>query len=542
MIFASRLLSMGTWAAVVLQATAVPHGPSYFKRQEVDTCGAVGKYTEGASIEKWNQANTDAWLEKWWTVNVDKRKSNVHGFAGAFGQYALGQPGWSCQNNGNDGNCDMPVCDNPKLNSLGNNTEEAYYVLQALNNLHGFFVGLDESFNIPAIVAAMDNDEIVNNFWYDENNWDPTLLKQLLNVLSALVAVVAGAFAAPALALAVAGAVPGLLGSGSALVTGGVNAAGNALSSVDSSDITQSNLGHMMAEAVRSIAGSFVSINNELMYGNGYGKSSADVRTYLKGGSWVNYPGLQKNGARDVMINVMQSMMINSLWRMQRVFILGGGACGDNQGIGSGISAPDDNYICDENGKAWYLYFWQRNTGFLAENKWGWTSRPWGSDRMGEHPRYEAEGGSGPFWKNLKPQDAIKSSLKSWRAAGNNYTPSTFTDRMGEMFTESTKIKSDGVNMEGLWTIPVCDIGKTTQPDWKYGLKKDILHPYGYTEYQRWCGPICEGDPQKTADFYKAANFKDGFDKPFLNRCGHPDSSPVTTWWDYTTGETKDKP
>ncbi|KAJ5836344.1 hypothetical protein N7447_002370 [Penicillium robsamsonii] len=535
MIFTPRLLSMGAWAAVVLQAAAVPHGPSYYKREE-EACGPIAKYTANPSIEKWNQANTDAWLDQWWTVNANNRTTN--GFANAFGQYALGQPGWSCQNNGNDGNCDIPVCGNAQLNSLGNNTEEAYYVLQSLNNLHGFFVGLDESFNIPAIVAAMDNDEIVNNFWYDENNWDPTILKQLLNVLSAVVAVVAGAFAAPALAAAVAAAVPGILGAGSAMVTGGVNAAGNALSSADSSDVTQANLGHMMAEAVRSISGSFINMNNELMYGNGYGSSSADVRTYLKGGSWVHYQGLQKNGAKDVMINVMQSMMINSLWRMQRVFILGGGACGDGQGIGSGISAPDDNYICDENGKAWYLYFWQKQAGIAGDAPRGWISRPWGSDRMGPNPRYEAEGGSGSFWKNLKPQDAIKSSLKSFRAAGNNYTPETFTNRAAELFADSTKIHDEGVNMEGLWTIPVCDIGQTTSPDWKYSLKSSILRTYGWGHHPSWCGPICENDPVKTADFYKAANFKDGNAKLFQFMCGNK-IDPVNTWWDWTTGETK---
>jgi hypothetical protein len=158
----------------------------------------------------------------------------------------------------------------------------------------------------------------------------------------------------------------------------------------------------MMAQAVAAIAGSFIGINNELMYGHGYGPSSDDIRKYLQGGAWVNYPGLQKGQAQDLLISVMQSMMINSLWRMQRVFIIGGGACGDGQGFGSGISPPDDNYIC-EDGRAWYLYFWQKETGSIRKPQ-GWVSRPWGSDRMGQSPRLEQEGGSGPFWKNLKPQ------------------------------------------------------------------------------------------------------------------------------------------
>ncbi|KXG50192.1 uncharacterized protein PGRI_061590 [Penicillium griseofulvum] len=541
MIFASRLLSMSAWAAVVLQATAVPHGPSYFanlRRQLQDPCGPVSQYTENPSVDKWNQADTDAWLDKWWTVNAERRASNPHGFAGAFGQYALGQPGWSCQNNGNDGNCDIPICDNTKLNSLGNNTEEAYYVLQALNNIHGFFVGLEQSFNIPAVVAAMENDEIVNNFWYDENNWDGTLLKQLLNILSTVVAFIAGGLAAPVFTL---GAFPAIAAASSALVTGGVNAGNNALSSIDSTDVTQSNLGHMMAQAVAAIAKSFIGINNELMYGHGYGPSSDDIRKYLQGGAWVNYPGLQKGQAQDLLISVMQSMMINSMWRMQRVFIIGGGACGDGQGFGSGISPPDDNYIC-EDGRAWYLYFWQKEAGSTRKRQ-GWVSRPWGSDRMGPSPRLEQESGSGPFWKKLKPQDAITSSLKSWRAAGNNYTQSTFTDHIGGMLAKDTNIYTEGATMEGLWTIPVCDISKPiADPSWKYSRKEDILHPYGWDERPYWCGPICEGDPDKTVQFYQAANFKDDFDKPFLSGCGNQYINngirASGLWWDWTTGKT----
>ncbi|KAJ5178100.1 uncharacterized protein N7500_000799 [Penicillium coprophilum] len=169
MFSASSLLCMGTWAAVILQATAVPHGPSYKKpRADEDPCGPVAKYTENRTLEKWNKAGTDDWLEKWWTVNAEKRESSSFGFAGAFGQYALGESEWSCQNTGSNTNCDLSPCKQAKLNSLGNNTESAYYVLQSLVNLHGFFLGLEESFNIAAVVSALENDELVTNFWHDE--------------------------------------------------------------------------------------------------------------------------------------------------------------------------------------------------------------------------------------------------------------------------------------------------------------------------------------------------------------------------------------
>ena len=195
-------------------------------------CGPVGEFTKNPTIEKWTKAKTDDWLNDWWTENADKRKSNAHGFAGAFGQYALGQPGWSCQNNGNDANCDIPVCNNPKINALGKSTEETYYVLQALNNLHGFFLGLEQSFNIAAVVAALDNDEIVNNFWHDENAWDPTVLKEILNAIATVLGVAVAGLGAPALSSALEGTlVPAVAGAASGMFSGGVGAANLAISS-----------------------------------------------------------------------------------------------------------------------------------------------------------------------------------------------------------------------------------------------------------------------------------------------------------------------
>ncbi|KAJ5374139.1 hypothetical protein N7517_006145 [Penicillium concentricum] len=538
MFSASALLCIGTWAAVVLQVTAVPHGPLYNKiaRGNNDTCGPVGQYTENRSSKQWNQANTDAWLETWWTENAKTRTSNAGGFAGAFGYYALSQSDWSCQNNGNNDNCGVQVCNNPKINSLGDSTEQAYYVLKALNNLHGFYLGLEESFNIAAVVSALENDEIVNNFWHDENAWDPLVSKEIMNLIVTLVAVGTVGLSAPVLEPLVGTVAPSIAGASSTLLSGGVSAAILATTSLDTTDITQANLGHLMAEAVRNIADSFVTSNNELMFGNGYG--NGDIRDVLKGGAWVNYPGLQKNQARNSMIATMQAMMINSLWRSQRVFIIGGGACHDGQDVGRGTS-DGDNVICDEENRAWYLYYWQKD--ITKMNEWdrpnGWISRPWGSDRMGESPILQ---GSGPFWNNLSPLDAIKSSLKSFKAAGNKYDTATFNKRMAEIVGSGANPYSEGASMEGVWTIPVCDISKTVNnPDYIYARKGDILHPYGYDERPYWCGPICGMDKNMTAEFYKAANFNGDFDRPFLADCAVAKQGTDNNglWWDWTTNE-----
>lgn len=155
------------------------------------------------------------------------------------------------------------------------------------------------------------------------------------------------------------------------------------------------------------ISKAFIEGNNELMLGHGYGKG--DIRTMLRGGSWVNYEGLKKAPAQQAMINIIKSMMINSLWRSQRVFILGGGACHDGQDVGQGTN-DGDNVWCDEENRAWYLYYWQ--SGKVQESMEtterrpnGWISRPWGSDRMGKDPILKKEGSDdGAFWPDLDPQ------------------------------------------------------------------------------------------------------------------------------------------
>ncbi|KXG52184.1 uncharacterized protein PGRI_084680 [Penicillium griseofulvum] len=563
----SMLLSIGTWAAVVLQATAVPHGPSYYNklaRDNNDPCGPVSQYTENRSPEKWNQANTDDWLNQWWTVNADKRTTHQDGFTGAFGEYALGQPGWSCQNNGNDANCEVQVrnnpelnglgsdanfevqpCGNPKLNSLGNNTEKAYYVLQAINNLHGFFLGLDQSFNIAAIVAALDNDEIVYNFWHDENNWDALAFKELLNAIAVVFAVAAVGISAPAMAPFVSASAPAAAAGFSTLLSGGTSAGILATGPKDTSGVTQAKLGHFMAETVKRVAGSFITTNDELMAGHSHETETGpiDIRSYLQGGAWVNYGGLKKTDAHDKMTTILQSLMINSLWRSQRVFIMGGGACGDGQDVGQGTNA-NDNVFCDEENRAWYLYYWQKDKNIMKESAKpvGWISRPWGSDRMGGEPILEQEGGAGPFWKNILPVDAIKSSLKSYQVAGYNYDSTAFSTRMADIFAAGSNAWNEGASMEGVWTIPVCDISATiNNPDYSYEMKEYILQPYGFDRIPKWCGPICGMDKKKTAEFYKAANFINDMEKPFLRGCtidqDRPNFVESGHYWDWTTDE-----
>lgn len=86
---------------------------------------------------------------------------------------------------------------------------------------------------------------------------------------------------------------------------------------------------------------------------------------------------------------------------------------------------------------------------------------------------------------------------------------------------------STGVNplfennaIEGLWTIPVCDISAAA--DQSYPGKLNILQPYESSNAQ-WCGPICNNDDDTTREFFEATNMVyEGFamtDYPFVRNC-----------------------
>lgn len=157
------------------------------------------------------------------------------------------------------------------------------------------------------------------------------------------------------------------------------------------------NSGYAMSKALKETFTSIFGLNDNLMAGKEIkeegGHNSGDLRQFLKGGRWVNAPELDKVNGLDVMTGALQSVHINTLWKQQSVFIMGGGSCGDGDGIGTGPKDQEgSNYWCDDNDKAWYLYFYQ------SEGDKAWLSRPWGSDRVGELSLLEQQGsGSSDF-------------------------------------------------------------------------------------------------------------------------------------------------
>jgi hypothetical protein len=120
--------------------------------------------------------------------------------------------------------------------------------------------------------------------------------------------------------------------------------------------------------------------NDQLMAGNDFG-GRGDIRAFFKNGTFVNFPGVNATLAIDYMNTMLLAKAVNNLWRRQKVFIMGGGNCNDNSGLGEG---PANAKLCRD-GKAWYLYFWKEKSGFtLRKTQWGWVDSPPGADELGK--------------------------------------------------------------------------------------------------------------------------------------------------------------
>lgn len=71
--------------------------------------------------------------------------------------------------------------------------------------------------------------------------------------------------------------------------------------------------------------------------------------------------------------------------------------------------------------------------------------------------------------------------------------------------------------MEGLWTIPVCDVSGAIGSDMKF--KSEILMPYGYDSVPQWCGNICGNDEATTNEFYEKARLTDQMHFAYKAKC-----------------------
>ncbi|KAJ5624508.1 hypothetical protein N7510_000817 [Penicillium lagena] len=467
-----------------------------------------------ATQQDWQDANTNSWLSNWLKTNADAISKS--GFISAFGELVLGQTGWTCELGEN---CTLPCLKRTpstikhahlqaRDTSQGSATQQAANVGSSLVNLNEAFNEMQTLFNSAVGETNSALDGIIGDFWFEADTSSLDLANGLhaLGIVLGLVASFAtGGAAAPAAAL-------------STLFAGGVTEALSVLPSEDPYMVQAGNAGVQMSQIYQALDQAIQNLYNNITSGN-----NDDIASVFSDGTFLleHSADITQN-----ITDVFESSIINYVWREQMVFILGGSDCAEDQGIGN-TGPKDDNGIiwwCDENNKAWYLYFYQFNNngvpGKGSQNTDAWIAHPWGSDRMGNNPSLQAGGGTGNFYTWLNPYNAVISSVKSWQVAGNNYTTQTWEERMKGIISGGHNPLFDGNAIEGLWTIPVCNISAAV--DQNYPGKSNILQPYGSRSVE-WCGPICDNDDDTTLEFFKAANMVfDGFEKsdyPFVQSC-----------------------
>ncbi|KAL8693421.1 MAG: hypothetical protein Q9224_003753, partial [Gallowayella concinna] len=108
--------------------------------------------------------------------------------------------------------------------------------------------------------------------------------------------------------------------------------------------------------------------------------------------------------------------------------------------------------------------------------------------------------------------DIISSSLDSYNVARYSYDASTAAARAQDALTNGwANPGNSGASWEGVFTIPVCDVGWAANSDLE--RKQYILQGHDHDARPNWCGPICNGDEGMTQEFIKAANME-GFRSP----------------------------
>ncbi|KAI2466895.1 hypothetical protein F4781DRAFT_433990 [Annulohypoxylon bovei var. microspora] len=457
-------------------------------------CGTVSQFY-GQKASDWQSHNTDQWLDSWTSTHGKDISANPNGFAATFGQWAIGNPDWTCRDDGSASSCDLDPCDNRVLNSRGDDIRPTYYVLESVNRLHSYFTGLSQAFEVSAIAAALSKESWSETFYKPKNN-DKTIstLREVLNAVTTVIGIGAS-FAGLGEGMALVGAIGGAMST----VAGGASAAGSIQlqSAKDDTFKKDADLGAVLSKVVVESMKSFTSANNQLMAGSNYA-NTGDIKSYLKGGAFVDFGGVDKNAVIDVMNSFFLGNAVNELWRQQKIFILGGGNCGDGQGIGSG---PQDYSVCRD-GKAWYLYYWHEGNGdFLSNKQWGYVTMPPGADKLGQGD-----------YAGVTVADVISSSIDSYNVAEYNYDANKAAERVHEALQGGWRNPgSQGPSWEGTFTIPVCDVSGAVGQNWMD--KQYILEQYGGNSRPVWCGPICSNDWDKTKRFISAAKM-DNFKSP----------------------------
>lgn len=217
------------------------------------------------------------------------------------------------------------------LNSRSGDIQNAYYVPEGVDRLHSYLIGLSHAFEVSAIAASLSKESWSQTFYKPKNNGKA--LSTLREVLNAVTTVLASALRSRAsgvrhwqvLPEAPCQLLPAVLRLPELPDRSSFNqrksfhpyTIGELVRTYRSKDDRfekDADLGAVLSKVVVESMKNFTSANNELMAGHNYA-NTGDMKTYLSGGAFVNFRGVDKNAVVDVINKILLGNAINQVWR-----------------------------------------------------------------------------------------------------------------------------------------------------------------------------------------------------------------------------------
>ena len=147
-----------------------------------------------------------------------KEKSLILKSVRAYGNRAMGNPDFNCQNDESSSDCDVDLCDMIPLNT-NPDVANVYYIMESLDRFHTCFTGLSQAFEVSAIATALSKDDWAETFYVDKEVKSITALRLVFAFLQIIIGIGA---ALAGMGLAVGDAIAS---GGIALFGGATNAA-----------------------------------------------------------------------------------------------------------------------------------------------------------------------------------------------------------------------------------------------------------------------------------------------------------------------------
>ncbi|KAH8672588.1 hypothetical protein BGZ60DRAFT_563013 [Tricladium varicosporioides] len=204
---------------------------------------------------------------------------------------------------------------------------------------------------------------------------------------------------------------------------------------------------------------------SQVLFNGGVDASGKNILTYMAGGKFTTANGISQSAMSDFYSTLQLAKLINEQWKKNtKTFVM----CAN-----STTSPCQDSSRFSENGRVCCLYRINDNANYQV---------PEAIDKL-QDPLY-----------NIKPQDIVASSLHSYIVGKFAYDESTINQKVQNSLSSKPEDQffSQGVKFQGVWTIPVCDVG--TYGDWVENTAQMKL--------PCCCGVNCG----ETADFMKAAH------------------------------------